>query len=128
MLMNSRNNIKSQKGFTLVELLVVIAIIGILAAIAVPKFTSATDSATKARIQADLRSIDSAIAQHYAATGVFATDIATLSPYFISTVKSGEQSFKYQDKKVIYGIDGGRAFATVEATAKSYYADWSEKT
>jgi prepilin-type N-terminal cleavage/methylation domain-containing protein len=53
---------KNQKGFTLVELVVVIAIIGILAAIAVPKFTEVSESARGARIAADLRTIDSAIA------------------------------------------------------------------
>ena len=57
-----RKRLSNQKGFTLVELLVVIAIIGILASIAVPKFASATDSAKKAKLQADLRTIDSAIA------------------------------------------------------------------
>ncbi|MDR3559855.1 MAG: type II secretion system protein [Negativicutes bacterium] len=63
-----------QKGFTLVELLAVIAIIGILVAIAVPRFSSASTRANTAKVAADLRTIDSAIAM-YAATysGVYPT-------------------------------------------------------
>lgn len=61
--------IKNQKGFTLVELMVVIAILGVLAAIAVPKFSDATTAANTAKVAADLRTIDSAIAMYQATNG-----------------------------------------------------------
>ena len=56
----------NQKGFTLVELMVVIAILGILAAIAIPKFSDSTSAANTAKIAADLRTIDSAIVMYQA--------------------------------------------------------------
>jgi prepilin-type N-terminal cleavage/methylation domain-containing protein len=56
----------NRQGFTLIELLVVVSIIGVLTAIAIPKYTEVHESAKRAKIMADLRTMDSAIIVYYA--------------------------------------------------------------
>lgn len=54
--------VMAQSGFTLVELVTVIVIIGVLAAVAIPRFTDLQSKARGAKVQAVAGSIKSAVA------------------------------------------------------------------
>jgi prepilin-type N-terminal cleavage/methylation domain-containing protein len=69
---------KKNAGFTLIELLIVVVIIGILASIAIPKFTATRERAFLASAAADLRNLASLQEVYYNDYYSFATDLAAV--------------------------------------------------
>ena len=77
----------NRKGFTLIELLIVVVIIGILAAIAIPKFAATKDKAKLASVKTDLRNLmtaQEAYFSDYATYGTFA-QLQAASNYSLSS-------------------------------------------
>jgi type IV pilus assembly protein PilA len=71
--------IRARKGFTLIELLIVVVIIGILAAIAIPKFEFTKGKANVSAIKSDLRNLMSAQESYYYDYQTYASDASQLS-------------------------------------------------
>ena len=69
-----------QKGFATLEVILMVMVIGILASIAVPRFTAVTTAANTVKIQSDLSTIDTAIEVYYMEHGeypkTFPTDLS----------------------------------------------------
>src|SRR5574342_1330840 len=63
----------NRKGFTLIELLIVVVIIGILAAIAIPKFANTKEKAYIAAMKSDLRNLVTAQESYFADNVTYAS-------------------------------------------------------
>jgi type IV pilus assembly protein PilA len=110
--------IRNKKGFTLIELLIVVVIIGILAAIAIPKFANTKEKAYLATMKADLRNL-ATYEESYAADSAGA--------YFSGTATSGSplqgfnpsQNVTVVTTAVVGPPAGWSAVATHSLTAKT---------
>src|SRR5438046_9747150 len=67
----------NRKVFTLIELLIVVVIIGILAAIAIPKFANTKEKAYLASMKSDLRNLVTAEEAYFADSVKYTTDLGT---------------------------------------------------
>jgi prepilin-type N-terminal cleavage/methylation domain-containing protein len=121
--------IQNRKGFTLIELLIVVVIIGILAAIAIPKFANTKNKAYVTAMKADLHNLTTAEesffadSTHYAdyaalgsarfqpSSGVAAPTIATGAGYWFATVTHSQLT------GYVCGIAYGTTNPTVAGTS-----------
>ena len=70
---------RDNKGFTLIELLIVVVIIGILAAIAIPKFSATREKAYFAAMKSDVKNLASQQEIYYADNYSYTTSTAALA-------------------------------------------------
>ena len=72
---------KNQKGFTLIELMIVVAIIGILAAVAIPKFAEMMERSRDGATKGNIGALKSAISIYYGDhEGTYPTDLTAIYP------------------------------------------------
>ena len=71
--------LNTKKGFTLIELLIVVVIIGILAAIAIPKFAQTKEKAYLAAMKSDLRNLATAEEAYFSDNQVYSTSTAAVN-------------------------------------------------
>ena len=130
-----------QKGFATLEVILMVMVIGILASIAVPRFSTMTAAANTARIQADLSTIDAAIATYYLDKGSAPGNIDALKDYFQGqTVPTPPTGRYFLEGKIVenelttsskYGITGTGSDAracldgTTNTAEKFYVTDKS---
>jgi prepilin-type N-terminal cleavage/methylation domain-containing protein len=72
---------RNRKGFTLIELLIVVVIIGILAAIAIPKFSSVKQKGYKTQAIAELQSLKTAQETFFTDSNRYTDDMALLTGF-----------------------------------------------
>ena len=68
-----------RRGFTLIELLIVITVLGLLAAIAIPRFTTVKQRATVATMQTALKNLGQAEETFFAEHSAYTSDLDSLN-------------------------------------------------
>lgn len=84
----------NKKGFTLIELMIVVAIIGILAAIAIPKFADLIRKSNEGATKGNLGSVRSAISIYYGEMeGTYPVNFAYLTTKYLDVIPEAKNYY-----------------------------------
>ena len=115
--MSKKGNKWGASGFTLIELMIVVAIIGILAAIAIPKFATLIRKSSEGASKGNLGALRSALSIYYGdLEGQYPTDMTslTISAKYLATIPVAKTPNYHPDSS-----------APVNHTAATVVGGWS---
>ncbi len=103
----------NKKGFTLIELMIVVAIIGILAAIAIPKFADLINKSKEGATKGALSSVRGALQIYYGDNeGVFPTDslaVLTSGGKYINQIPACKTPTRHSDSTTVSAVAAATA-------------------
>src|SRR5438094_8617013 len=102
----------NRKGFTLIELLIVVVIIGILAAIAIPKFANTKAKAYVASMKSDLRNVVTAQEGFFADSVRYADGVTVTNNGACAATKLSFCPTIVNTVQVVAPSPGGASYAT----------------
>jgi len=113
----------SKKGFTLIELMIVVAIIGILAAIAIPKFAELIRKSSEGASKGNLGALRSAMSIYYGdMEGSYPSNITalTIGGKYLSAIPKAKSPNYHADGEAVVLVS---AAATPSDAGAWYYND-----
>jgi type IV pilus assembly protein PilA len=82
---------KTQRGFTLIELMIVVAIIGILAAVAIPKFLDYMKKGKRSEAELNLNAINKAADAEYSENTTYPQFVQAATPGAVCCAGAGKK-------------------------------------